>query len=119
LRHFSIEHKWGQYMNSMNHRVLLVSVLLGVGFTLESCGEASVEGSTYEGNGGVVKIEFQSSGKASAWMGPVSSPCTYDQSGKTVTLSCQGDKDVFIVNDDGSLSGPPNGMLAHLTKKKA
>jgi hypothetical protein len=32
---------------------------------------------------------------------------------------CDQEKDVFTLNDDGSLSGPPNGMLARLTKKKS
>jgi hypothetical protein len=29
------------------------------------------------------------------------------------------EKDAFTINDDGSLSGPPGGMVPRLTKKKA
>ena len=50
--------------------------------------------------------------------GPVSTPCTYTESGKTVTLVCEGDKTVFTVDDDGALNGPQGGMLGRLTKKK-
>ncbi len=94
-------------------------VMLVAGLALSGCSKSgSVEGNTYEGNGGVVKIEFQSGGKAFASMGPVTQPCSYAQDGKTVTLTCQSDKTVFKVSDDGSLEGPPDGMLSHLTKKK-
>ena len=84
---------------------------------LAGCG-GKVEGNTYSGNGGVVTIEFKSGGKAYVATGPVSTPCTYEESGKTVTLICQGDKTVFTVDDDGALNGPQGGMLGRLTKKK-
>jgi hypothetical protein len=97
-----------------------LGAMLAAALVLAACGKSgSVEGNIYEGNGGVVKIEFQSGGKAFASMGPVTQPCSYAQDGKTVTLTCQSDKTVLKVSDDGSLEGPPDGMLAHLTKKKA
>jgi hypothetical protein len=85
---------------------------LGIG-----CG-GKVEGNTYEGNGGVVKIEFKSGGKAYLSAGPATTTCTYTESGKTVTMVCVGDTTVFTVEDDGALSGPPDGLLTRLTKKK-
>lgn len=81
------------------------------------CG-AKVQGHTYSGNGNVVSVEFQSGGKAYASMGPMTSACTYSQSGKTVNLVCEGDTTVLTLQDDGSLNGPPEGMLAHMTKVK-
>ena len=84
---------------------------------LTGCG-GKVEGNTYSGNGGVVQVEFKSGGKAYVSTGPVSTPCTYTESGKTVTLVCEGDKTVFTVDDDGALNGPPGGMLGRLEKKK-
>lgn len=81
------------------------------------CG-SKVAGHTYAGNGNVVTVEFQSGGKAYASMGPMTSACTYTQSGKTVNLLCEGDTTVLTLADDGSLNGPPEGMLAHLTKVK-
>jgi hypothetical protein len=50
--------------------------------------------------------------------GPVSTPCTYTETGKTVTLICEGDKTVFTVDDDGELNGPRGGMLGRLTRGK-
>jgi len=90
-------------------------VLLLVAAT--SCG-GSAQGHTYSGNGGVVKIEFQSGGKAFVATGPVSTQCTYTESGKSLTLVCEGDTTVFKVDDDGALIGPPDGMLSRLTKEK-
>jgi hypothetical protein len=84
---------------------------------LASCG-TSVAGNTYIDNGGVVQIEFKSGGKAYVSTGPVSNACTYTQSGKTLTLICNGDKTTFTVDDDGALNGPPNGFMGRLTKKK-
>lgn len=92
--------------------VLFLSVIL-----LSGCG-SNVSGNTYTGNGGVVTIEFKSGGKAYVSTGPVSTPCTYTESGKTVTLICEGDKTQFTVDDDGALLGPSGGFLGRLTKKK-
>ena len=82
-----------------------------------SCG-GSAQGHTYSGNGGIVKIEFKSGGKAFVATGPVSTECTYTESGKSLTLVCEGDTTVFKVDDDGALIGPPDGMLSRLTKDK-
>jgi hypothetical protein len=79
---------------------------------------AGVAGSSYAGNGGVVQIDFKSGGKAYIATGPVSTPCSYTESGKTVTLVCEGDKTVFKIDDDGALIGPPDGLLGRLTLKK-
>ena len=93
-----------------------VSVFLGSLLLLAGCG-GNVAGKTYAGNGGVVQIEFKSGGKAYVSTGPVTTTCTYTESGKTVTLVCEGDKTVFTVDDD-ALVGPPGGMLGRLTQKK-
>jgi hypothetical protein len=82
-----------------------------------ACGK-SVSGHTYAGNGELVKIEFQSGGKAFASMGPLTSSCTYTQNGTSISLICEGDTTELTMADDGSLSGPPDGMLSHLTKVK-
>jgi len=95
--------------------VLAVS-LIGSLSAMIGCG-SKIEGSTYEGNGGVVKIEFKSSGKAYVSTGPVTTTCSYSESGKKVSMVCEGDTTVFTIEDD-ALDGPPDGMLARLTKKK-
>jgi hypothetical protein len=95
--------------------VLAVS-LIGLLVALTGCG-SKVEGSTYEGNFGVVRIEFKSGGKAYLSAGPATTTCSYSGSGKTVTLICEGDTTVFTVEDD-ALNGPPDGLLTRLIKKK-
>lgn len=94
------------------YRFLLLSTILCLG-----CG-GGVAGNTYIDNGGVVQVEFKSGGKAYVSTGPVSHTCSYTESGKTVTLNCDGDKTVFTVDDDGSLNGPQGGFLGRLNKKK-
>jgi hypothetical protein len=96
---------------------LTLAILLIWGVFVTGCG-GKVEGNTYIGNGGVVQIEFKSGAKAFVSTGPVSTPCTYTESGKTVTLVCEGDKTVFTVDEDGALNGPQGGLLGRLTKKK-
>jgi hypothetical protein len=107
----------------MKHIEFSTSKLLALGLPLmgsallAGCG-GKVQGNTYAGNGGVVQVDFKSGGKAYVSTGPVSTPCTYTEGGKTVTLVCEGDKTVFTVDDDGALIGPPGGMLGRLEKKK-
>ncbi len=95
----------------------LAFVMLGALGAAIGCG-GKIEGNTYEDNGGVVKIEFKSGGKAYLSAGPATTTCSYSESGKSVTLTCVGDKTLFTVEDDGALSGPPEGLLTRLTKKK-
>jgi hypothetical protein len=101
--------------NSSN--ALTPIMLVSLGALLIGCG-GKLEGTTYAGNGGVVQVEFKSGGKAYFSTGPVSTPCTYTENGKTVTLVCAGDTTVFTMDDDGALNGPQGGMLGRLTKKK-
>jgi hypothetical protein len=103
--------------NRLNGAHALAVAVVGVLSAGIGCG-GKVEGNTHEGNGGVVKIEFKSGGKAYMSAGPATTTCTYTESGKTVTMICVGDKTVFTVEDDGALSGPPDGFLTRLTKKK-
>lgn len=101
----------------LNNLKLALGITLVGSLLLTGCG-GKVEGNTYAGNGGVVQVDFKSGGKAFVATGPVSTPCTYTESGKTVTLICENDKTVFTVDDDGALIGPPGGMLGRLEKKK-
>jgi hypothetical protein len=91
---------------------LIATLVITVG-----CG-GKVEGNTYSDNGGVVTIEFKSGGKAYVSTGPATNTCRYTESGKTVVLTCEGDKTTFTVDDDGALNGPPGGFITRLTKKK-
>jgi len=84
---------------------------------LAACG-SSVSGHAYQDNGGVVKVEFKPGGKAYVSAGPTSHTCTYSESGKAVSLVCDGDTTNFTVQDDGALAGPPDGFMARLTPVK-
>lgn len=95
----------------------ILGIVVVFGIFLAGCG-SKVEGNTYTGNGGVVQVEFKSGGKAFVATGPVSTPCSYTESRKNVTLICGTDKTEFTVDDDGALIGPPDGFLGRLTKKK-
>ena len=81
------------------------------------CG-TNVKGHTYAAADNSVTIDFQSGGSATVSFGGIPGTCTYTQSGKQVSLACEGDTTVFTIGDDGSLDGPPDGMLGHLTKVK-
>jgi hypothetical protein len=95
-----------------------IVVIAGLGLAVVSCGKSNgVEGSTYEGNNGAFQIQFKPDGKASVALGPVSGDCTYTQKDKSVSVTCEGDQIDFTVNDDGSLNGPPDGMIGRMTKK--
>jgi len=96
-------------------RALAAAILLCC--CIVGCGN-SVKGHTYAGNDQLVKIEFQSDGKAYASTGPLTSTCTYTQNANKVTLICEGDTEELTLQSDGSLSGPPEGMLARLTRVK-
>ena len=102
-------------------KAILKSVLAGAAAALLCLGAAGcskVSGHTYADNEGIVKIDFQSGGKATATIGPIATACTYTESGKTITLACQGQSTIFTVGNDGALNGPPDGMLNHLTRVK-
>src|SRR5258706_12495101 len=92
--------------------------LITLSILVVGCGSSKVDGNTYQNNGSVVQLEFRSGGKAFVSMGPRTQTCTYNQNSKTVTLLCEREKTVFTVEDDGSLTGPPDGMMTRMTKKK-
>lgn len=99
--------------NTLRRALLAALVACGV-----ACGGTTAEGNTYVDNLGVVKFEFKSDGKAFVSTGPVTTPCSYSESGKTLTLNCEGDVTEFTIDDDGALNGPPGGLVARLTKQE-
>jgi hypothetical protein len=102
------------------HAILRYAVGSGIAaacLTLIGCG-GSVSGSTYQNANGMIQVEFKSGGKAFTSLSGMTTACTYKEETKKVTLECEGDKTIFTLNDDGSLSGPPSGFLARLTRKK-
>lgn len=65
-----------------------------------------------------MQVEFKSGGKAYVSSGSVSHTCKYSESGKTVHLTCAEDTTDFTVQDDGALTGPPDGLMSRLTPLK-
>jgi hypothetical protein len=92
-----------------------VTACIAMAFACLLGGCGSVSGHTYHDNGGVVRVEFKSGGKALVSIGPMSHGCTYSESGKNVSLNCDGEKLNFTMQDDGALAGPPDGYMARLT----
>ncbi len=103
-------------MNAVSKRGGFIAVALTVSVMLAGCGSKSVAGNTYEAVGGAFSVEFQSGGKAVTTIAGNKVDCTYTEDSKTVTLTCEGQPVALTVNDDGSLSGPPDGMMGKLTK---
>lgn len=103
-------------MKTFVAKALLVASILVAGCGFAGCG-SSVEGNTYVDPEGMISIEFLSGGKANFKMGVVGGACTYTESVKNVTVTCNGVPQVFTMNSDGSLGGPAAGLIGKLTKK--
>ena len=87
-------------------------------FLLPGC-KSSMTG-TYSDTMGSVILELKSGGKANfTFMGNVQD-CSYESSGKQVTLSCKGEDSpiTFTRHDDESLTGPPGTLMLPLRKQK-
>jgi hypothetical protein len=101
-------------MKTVFHKAAIVAVMAGVILFATGCG---LSGSTYESEGGVLRIEFQSGGKAITSMGPLKMNCTYVEESSTVAVTCEGDKIVYAIKDD-QLIPPAGSMVGPLSKKK-
>ncbi|HEY2469046.1 MAG TPA: hypothetical protein VGI45_14580 [Terracidiphilus sp.] len=83
--------------------------------SLTACG-SKVKGNTFEA--GLISVSFQSGGKATFGTVGDSAPCTYTESGDKVTLTCNGESNVFTVDKDGNLDGPAGSLIPKLIKRK-
>jgi hypothetical protein len=103
-------------MNSaISSKFVLASLLAGSVFILTACG-AGVSG-TYTNTNGLVTLDLKSGGKALLTMMGQNEQCSYDVDGKNLNLTCNGEKTVWGIHDDGSLTGP--GFVGALTKRKS
>ena len=106
-------------MSSALRLARFLPVACAAALLLAACGKSSaVAGSTYEGAGGALTVEFKSDGKATTTIGGQAGDCTYTEDSKAVTLTCQNEPIVLTINGDGSLSAPPESMMGKLTKKQ-
>jgi len=103
-------------------RVLRSASVVSTGLILLMCGCNSGPKGTYTDANGAVILELRSGGKANfTFMGGVEE-CTYESSGKQLTLTCKGSPapvTVFNIHDDGSLTGPAGSFMPPLRKEKS
>jgi hypothetical protein len=81
---------------------------------MAACG-SGLDG-TYTSATGLVTLDLRSGGKASLTMMGGNADCTYGVDGKKLNLSCNGEKTLWNIHDDGSITGP--GFVGTLSKKK-
>jgi hypothetical protein len=102
----------------MNRKPLLGMIFLVVlVLSWASCG-SKVAGTYSDTNGGIM-LELKSGGQATFTFAGEVTPCTYKVDGNKLMLECKGDKKVFTIHDDGSLTGPPGSFMGALRKTKA
>ena len=94
-------------------------LLLALAVSLTACttlAAGKIEG-TYQNAQGNASIEFMSGGKAHFSFHGVGGDGKYTIEGMKLTFMFDGEKLVFTINDDGSLSGPPDSFVNRLKKK--
>lgn len=103
-------------------RVFRATSLVSASVVLLMCGCNAGPKGTYTDANGAVILELRSGGKANfTFMGDVEE-CTYESSGKQLTLTCKGSPapvTVFNIHDDGSLTGPAGSFMPPLRKEKS
>jgi len=95
-------------------RALCLSLLAVMSLVSVACG-SKTEG-TYSTANGLAVLDLKSGGKATTTLMGESEDCTYRVEGKQISLDCKGDKSVFKINSDGSLTGP--GFVGIMRKAK-
>lgn len=98
-----------------------ICLIAGTAVVLISGCNSGPKGTYTDANGAVI-LELKSGGKANfTFMGDVED-CTYESSGKQLTLTCKGSPapvTVFNIHDDGSLTGPAGSFMPPLRKEKS
>jgi hypothetical protein len=92
-------------------------VVAGLLLACLGCGN-SLDGNTYADANGMMKIDFQSGGKAIVTIGMSPQNCQWSQGSSNIAVKCGDDTMQLTLNSDGSLAGPPNGAMGPLTKVK-
>jgi len=99
----------------LRFRCLLIALTL----LLSACAglaAGKIEG-TYQNAQGNASIEFMSGGKAHFSFHGVGGDGKYVIDGKKLTFTFDDENLVFTINDDGSLSGPPDSFVNRMKKK--
>lgn len=95
-------------------RIVAVAVALAVLGAI-ACGGSKVVGH-YTNENGSMTLDLKPGGQASMTLLGESKPCTYTTESSQVKVQCEGDEFDFTVQDDGSLTGPPDSMMGALKK---
>lgn len=93
----------------MRYRAHVCAALL-----LILCGCADKMAGTYSNATGLAMLDLKSGGKATLTMLGQTASCTYTSDDSQVEVTCGGDKSIFRLNGDGSLTGP--GFMGMLKK---
>jgi hypothetical protein len=74
----------------------------------------------WENADGSIKLEAQAGNKCFISFGPMTGPCSYQQTANGVTVVFDEEELVLVANDDGSLSSvsDPDAMMAIRLKRK-
>lgn len=93
------------------------TVLLWATISTLAC--SSGASGTYSDAAGSMLLELRSGGKATFTFQGNATQCGYSTGNKNVTLDCPGPagKTVFMIHDDGSLTGPDGSFIPALLRK--
>lgn len=109
-----------KYSEQYRRVVLGAVAFAGVSYALTACGSApGLQGIYADTTGGIV-LELKSAGKATFSFVTQIASCTYSVKGETLTLDCpeMGKSIPLTIHEDGSITGPPDGFLPILRKRK-
>src|SRR5580693_2057913 len=87
--------------DGIRRTVLAVMITVCLSYVMTGC--ASGVRGTYTEQGGNYELVLRSGGKANLIVARVDTPCTYTQTGPTITLTCEDydDSIILTVHDDG------------------
>jgi hypothetical protein len=100
--------------NAVSKKPRWARIVAACACVLGACG-SGLPG-TYTSSNGLVTLDLKSGGKAALTLIGGNEDCTYDVDGRKLNLTCNGEKTLWNIHDDGSLTGP--GFVGSLSKKK-
>ena len=89
---------------------------ISCGETASARADATVTG-VYANGEGSAWVALLTDGRAHFSLHNVGGSCTYARTGRSLDLTCEGETTRFTVEDDGTLTGPPDSFLTRLKKK--
>lgn len=93
----------------------VATVLTALLLATVACGGSKVAGTYSNANGSMV-LTLKSDGTGSMSLLGESKPCTYTTAQAQIKVQCDTDEFDFNMQDDGSLTGPPDSLMGPLKK---